>query len=147
MQFYRDGYRPGNPDILPASGHGLERTFEVPAEVDVLIVGTGPAGTVLGAQLAASPGISTRIVERRGGPLEVGQADGVSCRTVEMFQAFWLAEILPTHTPNVQLVHWQLDGYRNRPQALDRGIAMRFVPRVARSTPAARRFSVQGLSR
>ena len=72
MQFYRDGYRPGDPDIHPAAPRALARTAELPAEVDVLIVGTGPAGTVLGAQLSAFPGIDTRIVERRAGPLEVG---------------------------------------------------------------------------
>jgi phenol 2-monooxygenase (NADPH) len=94
VQFYRDGYRPGDPDVLPASAEALAREAGVPDEVDVLIVGTGPAGTVLGAQLAAFPGITTAIVERRGGPLEVGQADGVACRTVEMFQAFGLAEAL-----------------------------------------------------
>ena len=94
MQFYRDGYRPGDPDVLPASPEALAREEGLPAEVDVLIVGTGPAGTVLGAQLAAFPGITTRIVEQRGGPLEVGRADGVACRTVEMFQAFGLAEAL-----------------------------------------------------
>lgn len=94
MQFYRDGYRPGDPDLQPASPEALARTVEVPAEVDVLIVGTGPAGTVLAAQLAEFPGIRTRIVERRGGPLQVGQADGVACRTVEMFNAFGLAEAL-----------------------------------------------------
>jgi phenol 2-monooxygenase (NADPH) len=94
VQFYRDGYRPGDPDILPASPEALARADGVPTEVDVLIVGAGPAGTVLGAQLSAFPGITTAIVERRGGPLEVGQADGVACRTVEMFQAFGLAERL-----------------------------------------------------
>lgn len=94
MQFYRDGYRPGDPDILPPSPEALARTADLPAEVDVLIVGTGPAGTVLAAQLAAFPEINTRIVERRGGPLQVGQADGVACRTVEMFNAFGLAEAL-----------------------------------------------------
>jgi len=94
MQFYRDGYRPGDPDIIPAKGYGLSRPSELPAEVDVLIVGTGPAGTVLAAQLSAFPEIRTHIIERRGGPLEVGQADGVACRTVEMFQAFGLAEAL-----------------------------------------------------
>lgn len=94
MQFYRDGYRPGNPDIKPASEQALARTADLPAQVDVLIVGTGPAGTVLGAQLAEFPDIQTRIVERREGPLQVGQADGVACRTVEMFQAFGLAEAL-----------------------------------------------------
>jgi len=94
VQFYCDGYRPGDPDIQPASAEALTRSVDLPAEVDVLIVGTGPAGTVLAAQLAQFPGIRTRIVERRGGPLQVGQADGVACRTVEMFQAFGLAEAL-----------------------------------------------------
>lgn len=94
MQFYRDGYRPGDPDIQPALIDEGTRSGEMPAEVDVLIVGTGPAGTVLGAQLAAFPSIRTRIVERRVEPLQVGQADGVACRTVEMFQAFGLAEAL-----------------------------------------------------
>ncbi|MFV0463407.1 MAG: FAD-dependent monooxygenase [Nostocoides sp.] len=94
MQFYRDGYRPGDPDIVPAAPQVSERPAGRPSEVDVLIVGTGPAGTVLGAQLAAFPQIHTWIVEKRRGPLEVGQADGVACRTVEMFQAFGLADAL-----------------------------------------------------
>jgi phenol 2-monooxygenase len=90
VQFYRDGYRPGDPDIQPSA-----RPDSRPSDdVDVLIVGTGPAGCVLAAQLAAFPGIRTRIVERREGPLQVGNADGVACRTVEMFQAFGLADAL-----------------------------------------------------
>ncbi|WP_460773148.1 FAD-dependent monooxygenase [Microbacterium sp. GXF7504] len=94
MQFYRDGYRPGDPDVQPPAPEALARGEAFPAELDVLIVGTGPAGTVLAAQLAAFPGIHTRIVERRATPLELGHADGVACRTVEMFQAFGLAETL-----------------------------------------------------
>ncbi|KAA9134265.1 FAD-dependent monooxygenase [Microbacterium caowuchunii] len=94
MQFYRDGYRPGDPDVQPAAPEALVRSADLPEEIDVLIVGTGPAGTVLAAQLAAFPGITTRIVERRGGPLQVGQADGVACRTVEMFESFGLADAL-----------------------------------------------------
>lgn len=94
MQFYRDGYRPGDPDLLPAAPGASERPEDLPAEVDVLIVGTGPAGTVLAAQLSAFPDITTRIVERRERPLELGHADGVACRTVEMFQAFGLADAL-----------------------------------------------------
>ena len=82
MQFYLDGYKPGDPDIL---------TAELPDAVDVLIVGSGPAGALLAAQLSTFPGISTRLVERRDGPLQVGQADGVACRTVEMFDAFGLS--------------------------------------------------------
>jgi phenol 2-monooxygenase len=94
VQFYREGYRPGDPDLQHPAAEALARTAEIGESVDVLIVGTGPAGTVLAAQLAAFPDIDTRIIERRGGPLQVGQADGVACRTVEMFQAFGLAERL-----------------------------------------------------
>lgn len=97
MQFYRDGYRPGSPDLRPASPQAAARAAReqgFPDEVDVLIVGTGPAGTVLAAQLAAFPDVTTRIIERRAEPLRVGHADGVACRTVETFQAFGLADAL-----------------------------------------------------
>lgn len=60
----------------------------------MLIVGCGPAGLVLAAQLCSWPEIRVAIVDRRDGPLEVGQADGVACRTVEMFEAFGLADRL-----------------------------------------------------
>jgi phenol 2-monooxygenase len=36
--------------------------------------------------------ISVRIAERKAGPLEVGQADGIACRSIEMFEAFGFAE-------------------------------------------------------
>jgi len=94
VQFYLDGYRPGDPKILPAAVGAYTPGEPIPDEVDVLIVGTGPAGCVLAAQLAAFSGIRTRVVERRGGPLPRGQADGVACRTVEMFQAFGLAKTM-----------------------------------------------------
>lgn len=94
MQFYVDGYRPGDPEDLPAAPGRREHTGELPREVDVLVVGTGPAGVVLAAQLAEFPGIDTLVVERREGPMAKGQADGVACRTVEMFNAFGLAEKL-----------------------------------------------------
>src|SRR5262249_52385370 len=56
--------------------------------------GAGPAGLVLAAQLANFPDIRTAVIDRRDGPLQVGQADGVACRTVEMFEAFGLADHL-----------------------------------------------------
>ena len=88
MQFHLNGFRPGDPDVHPA----IPRPAGMPAEIDVLIVGCGPTGLTLAAQLAAFPEISTRIVERKPGPLEVGQADGIAVRTVEMFNAFGFAE-------------------------------------------------------
>ncbi len=94
MQFYLNGYRPGDPQVLPAAPGAKEASAGLADEVDVLIVGCGPAGLVLAAQLAAFPDIKTCIVERKPGPLELGQADGIACRTVEMFNAFGFAERL-----------------------------------------------------
>lgn len=90
MQFYLNGYRPGDPDLQAAAPGATDRAWGPDETVDVLVVGSGPAGVVLAAQLAQFPGIRTRLVERRQGPLELGQADGVACRTVEMFEAFGL---------------------------------------------------------
>src|SRR5450432_1890960 len=94
MQFYLNGYRAGDPQMLAPAATAMGAVEDLADKVDVLIVGCGPAGLVLAAQLAAFPDIKTRIVERRPGPLELGQADGIACRTVEMFNAFGFAERL-----------------------------------------------------
>jgi phenol 2-monooxygenase len=94
MQFYLNGYKPGDPLIRDAHPSVAERPQGLPDAVDVLIVGCGPAGLVLAAQLGNFPDIRTAIIDRKDGPLAVGQADGVACRTVEMFEAFGLAHRL-----------------------------------------------------
>ena len=94
MQFYLNGYRPGDPFREDPHPTVAERPEALPEEVDVLIIGCGPAGLVLAAQMANFPDIRTAVIDRRDGPLEVGQADGVACRTVEMFEAFGLADRL-----------------------------------------------------
>ena len=92
MQFHHHGYVSTDPRIRPAAGTGVDRPADVPDEVDVLIVGSGPAGMLLAAQLAQYPTLTTRIVERRGERLAIGQADGIQARSVETFQAFGFAE-------------------------------------------------------
>ncbi len=92
MQFHHHGYVSADPRVSPAAGTGLNRPAELPEEVDVLIVGSGPAGMLLAAQLARFPDITTRMVERRAGRLAIGQADGIQARSVETFQAFGFAE-------------------------------------------------------
>ena len=94
MQFHLNGFQPGDPEIadpadrIRASG----AAGAVPEEVDVLIVGCGPAGLTLAAQLAQFPDIKTCIVEQKPDRLLVGQADGVACRTMEMFHAYGFSE-------------------------------------------------------
>jgi phenol 2-monooxygenase len=91
VQFHDHGYVSGDPRVQPAAGVGLGRPDELPDEVDVLIIGAGPAGLIAAAQLSQFPNVVTRIVERRDGRLEVGQADGIQARSVETFQAFGFA--------------------------------------------------------
>ena len=92
MQFHLDGFKPGDPHRGDTSAQGMRGLDAAPAQVDVLIVGSGPAGLTLAAQLAAFPDIRTCIVEQKDGPLQLGQADGIACRTMEMFEAFNFSE-------------------------------------------------------
>ena len=97
MQFHLNGFRTGDPGLPDAAVPPLAASEgpaanTLPADADVLIVGCGPAGLTLAAQLAAFPDIRTVIVEQKPGPLQLGQADGVACRTLEMFEAFGFAE-------------------------------------------------------
>ncbi|KAK1778754.1 FAD binding domain-containing protein [Copromyces sp. CBS 386.78] len=62
-------------------------------KVDVLICGSGSAGLCAAVWLARF-GINYKILERRDGPLHVGQADGVQTRTVEIFDSFGIGEEL-----------------------------------------------------
>jgi phenol 2-monooxygenase (NADPH) len=94
MQFHLNGYEIGDPRVDDPHPSVAERPDGLPDEVDVLIVGCGPAGLVLAAQLSNFPEIRTAVIDRKDGPLQVGQADGVACRTVEMFEAFGLADRL-----------------------------------------------------
>jgi phenol 2-monooxygenase len=94
MQFHLNGFRAGDPEVLePAETYKPSSSSDpLPEKVDVLIVGCGPAGLTLAMQLAAFPDIRTCIVEQKPGALHLGQADGIACRTMEMFEAFGFAE-------------------------------------------------------
>ena len=96
MQFHLDGFRPGDPDISEpiTQSAASDQTDTLPETVDILIVGCGPAGLTLAAQLSAFPAIKTCIIEQKPGPLQLGQADGIACRTMEMFEAFGFAKRL-----------------------------------------------------
>ncbi|KAK5724402.1 hypothetical protein LTR15_004447 [Elasticomyces elasticus] len=94
MQFHLNGFK-GSHDPLQLLYEGeQEPDFQssLPEEVDVLIIGAGPAGQLLGTQLSRFPNITTRIIESKPGRLVQGQADGLQCRTIEIFEAFGFSE-------------------------------------------------------
>ncbi|MHA7179043.1 FAD-binding monooxygenase [Arthrobacter sp. MDB2-24] len=110
MQFHHHGYVSGDPRTRPAAGVGVERPADLPNDVDVLIVGTGPAGMITAAQLSQFPGITTRIVERRPERLAIGQADGIQARSVETFQAFGFAQRITEEAYRiVEMAFWKPD--------------------------------------
>ncbi|WP_091467267.1 FAD-binding monooxygenase [Paenarthrobacter nitroguajacolicus] len=110
MQFHHHGYVSGDPRVEPADGVGINRPAELPDEVDVLIVGTGPAGMLTAAQLSQFPDVTTRIIERRPGRLAIGQADGIQARSVETFQAFGFAERITAEAYRItEMAFWKPD--------------------------------------
>ena len=110
MQFHHHGYVSGDPRVAPSAGVGIDRPEALPDEVDVLIVGTGPAGMLTAAQLSQFAGVTTRIVERRSGRLAIGQADGIQARSVETFQAFGFAERIIAEAYRItEMAFWKPD--------------------------------------
>ncbi|SDH52187.1 FAD-dependent monooxygenase [Microbacterium pygmaeum] len=106
MQFHHHGYVSGDPRVLDAEGAGIDRPDVLPDEVDVLIVGSGPAGMLLAAQMSQFPDVVTRIIERRDGRLVLGQADGIQPRSVETFQAFGFAERIVAEAYNIAYMNF-----------------------------------------
>lgn len=111
MQYHLNGFKPGNyqvPDSVrePATPPPLT---DLPKQVDVLIVGCGPAGLALARQLSEFSDITTCIVEQKSGPLLFGQADGISCRTMEIMEAFNSSELVKETYQLHQNAFWEPD--------------------------------------
>jgi phenol 2-monooxygenase len=56
------------------------------SNVDVLIIGAGPAGLMAAAWMAHC-GVKARIVDKRNTKIFCGQADGLQCRSLEIFDS------------------------------------------------------------
>ncbi|KAI0773261.1 FAD binding domain-containing protein [Trametes elegans] len=63
------------------------------SEVDVLIIGAGPAG-VMCANALGMAGVNVRIIDQRPAKVAAGQADGIQPRTIEVLQSYGLAQRL-----------------------------------------------------
>jgi len=115
MQFHLNGFKPGNyqiPDSVrePANPPPI---VDLPKEVDVLIVGCGPAGLAMARQLSEFTDIKTCIVDLNAGPLEFGRADGISCRTIEIMEAFNSSEMIVKEAYKLnQNTFWEPDNIK-----------------------------------
>ena len=94
MQFHLNGFQTGDPEaVFEKKDFSVsQKNSALPQTVDVLIIGCGPAGLTLAAQLSKFSDIKTVIVDQKPDRLILGQADGVACRTMEMFEAFGFSE-------------------------------------------------------
>ncbi|KAI0593276.1 FAD binding domain-containing protein [Biscogniauxia sp. FL1348] len=79
-------------------------------KADVIICGSGSAGLCAAVWLSRY-NIDFKILERRPGPLDVGQADGVQTRTVEIFDSLGIGEDLLKEAYHVmELAFWNSEG-------------------------------------
>ena len=94
MQFHLNGFYPGDPRFYDPQDRVVPPPIKrpLPEEVDVFIVGCGPAGLNLASQLSQFGNIKVAIIDQKDDRLVIGQADGIACRTVEMFQAYGFAD-------------------------------------------------------
>ncbi|KAL2127028.1 hypothetical protein VTI74DRAFT_11446 [Chaetomium olivicolor] len=107
-------------------------------KVDVLICGSGSAGLCAAVWLARF-GINYKILDKRDGPLRIGQADGVQTRTVEIFDSFGIAEDLLKESYHVlEVAFWShleaanegVDGIKRTRYAPDKETEISHQPHV-----------------
>ncbi|ANB12147.1 hypothetical protein AWJ20_385 [Sugiyamaella lignohabitans] len=80
------------------------------SNVDVLIIGAGPAGYMLANWLARTGVTNVRIIDKRSTEIFTGQADGLQCRTLEIFQSFGFADrALKEANHMLEICFWEPD--------------------------------------
>lgn len=104
-------------------------------KTDVLIVGSGSAG-IFAATWLAIYNIPFTILERRAGPLAIGQADGVQVRTVEIYDSFGLAEDLLREAYHIyEVCFWGIGddgegGIKRKSRSIDTEKGLSHLPHV-----------------
>ena len=100
MQFHLNGFKPGNYQVPDAARkpYPTPPIVDLPSEVDVLIIGTGPAGLTMARQMSEFADIKTCIVDMMPGPLLFGRAYGISSPTTPLIQALNSLEMVCKET-------------------------------------------------
>ncbi len=107
MQFHLNGFKAGDPEISePAERYdGPRSSGHLPAEVDVLIIGCGPAGLTLGGAAGSLSGHRhpDRRAEVRSAAARPGRRDRLAARwrcsrpsasaSVVLKEAYWVNEV------------------------------------------------------
>ncbi|MEL0637568.1 FAD-dependent monooxygenase [Marinomonas sp. TI.3.20] len=112
MQYHLNGFKPGNYQVSDEArkAYPTPPIIDLPSQVDVLIIGTGPAGLTMARQMSEFDDIKTCIVDMAPGPLLFGRADGISCRTIEIMEAFNSSEMVVKETYQLkQNTFWEPD--------------------------------------
>ena len=77
--------------------------------VQVLVVGAGPAGLTLAAELLAQ-GVRTRIIDQRDGAVTESRALALHARSLELFDAAGIADRMVAAGQPMRRMHMYLDG-------------------------------------
>ncbi|KFA46536.1 hypothetical protein S40293_09184 [Stachybotrys chartarum IBT 40293] len=88
-----DGGRVSSPDYMASTFTNLRTLPEAPIDCQVCVVGAGPAGLMLAANLTRF-GIKVEVVDDRADQTPVGRADGLQPKTIETFRQMRLADTL-----------------------------------------------------
>jgi 2-polyprenyl-6-methoxyphenol hydroxylase-like FAD-dependent oxidoreductase len=83
----------------------MSETHTETTHCQVLIVGAGPTGLVLAAQLLAR-GVRTRIIDKGEGPAGQSRAISIHARTLELLDTMGLAGTFIAHGHQVRRLHW-----------------------------------------
>ncbi|KAK9311634.1 hypothetical protein V1524DRAFT_370967 [Lipomyces starkeyi] len=79
------------------------------SNVDVLIIGAGPAG-LMAANWFSRTGTNYRIIDKRSAKVFAGQADGLQCRTLEVLQSFGFGDrALKEANHMLEISFWEPD--------------------------------------
>ena len=89
--------------------HRVDRMNDVRLDCQVLVVGAGPTGLVLAAELLAR-GIRTRIIDQGDGASLQSRAIGVHARTLEVLDMMDLAERFIERGQVVRQIRWYSKG-------------------------------------